>query len=172
MSHPSDQVMGATGTPTCAPPNLERLEVDSKILHSSTHQRSVSPIAAAAASCQCYFREGKLDLARIWDQEDQGSGNGRAILPLSLSPALLGSAVPTFQGRLEYKGPRAKCFIREKKRKKAVPFCRTQGCPANTEVPLLCVTEQSGKGRNVEPGLPNGKKLLQTVSLQYVQSTL
>lgn len=121
MSHPSDQVMGATGTPTCAPPNLERLEVDSKILHSSTHQRSVSPIAAAAASCQCYFREGKLDLARIWDQEDQGSGNGRAILPLSLSPALLGSAVPTFQGRLEYKGPRAKCFIREKKRKKLFP---------------------------------------------------
>lgn len=92
---------------------------------------------------------------------------------MSLSPALLGSAVPTFQGRLEYKGPRAKCFIREKKkRKKAVPFCRTQGCPANTEVPLFCVTEQSGKGRNVEPGLPNGKKLLQTVSLQYVQSTL
>lgn len=64
------------------------------------------------------FREGRLDLARIWDQEDQGSGKGRAILPLSLSPALLGSAVPTFQGRLEYKGPRAKCFIREKKKKK------------------------------------------------------
>lgn len=54
-------------------------------------------------------------------------------------------------------------FFKEKKKKKkekekAVPFCRTQDCPANTEVPLLCVTEQSGKGRNVEPGLPNGKE--------------
>lgn len=31
VSHPSDLVMSATGTPTtCAPPNAEKLEVDSK----------------------------------------------------------------------------------------------------------------------------------------------
>lgn len=89
-----------------------------------------------------------------------------------LLPALLGSSAPTLQGKLGYKDPRAKSFIGEKKTKeKAVPFCRTQGCPANSKF-LLCVTEQSGKGRNAGHACPLGKKLLQTVSLQYVQITL
>lgn len=75
------------------------------------------------------------------------------------------------KGDLNRRVQRPNVFLR-KKEKKAVPFCSTQGCPTNTEVLLLCVIEQSGKGRNAKPCLPNGKKLLQTVSLQYVQSTL
>ena len=57
---------------------------------------------------------------------------GSAVLPLMLSPALLGSSAPAFQD-VRIKKPNF--FKGEKKRKKAVPFCRTQGCPANTEVP-------------------------------------
>lgn len=61
--------------------------------------KDVSSTAAAAALC--YFREGRLDLASIGDQEDQGSGKGSAILPLSLSPALWAARLLLFKGRLE-----------------------------------------------------------------------
>lgn len=54
--------------------------------------------------------------------------------------------------------------VKEKKRKeKAVPFSRTQGCPANAEVTLLCVKEQRGRGRNAGLSMPAQweRKLLQ-----------
>lgn len=168
MSCPSDQVMGATGTLTCVPPShVERLEVDSK----SFTQHS-SRICFLYCCCCCFvlFQGGKVGPGK--DLRAGGSGKGSAILPFLALPALLGSSAPTLQGKLGYKDPRAKSFIGEKKTKeKAVPFCRTQGCPANSKF-LLCVTEQSGKGKNAGHACPMGKKLLQTVSLQYVQITL
>lgn len=55
----------------------------------------------------------------------------------------------------------------------AVPFCKIQGCSTNTtEVPPFCVTELSGKAGVWGHACPLRKKIIPTVSLQYVQSTL
>lgn len=119
--------------------------------------------------CCCFMllQGGTTGLARVRDQEDQEMGS--AVLPLMLSPALLGSSAPAFQD-VRIKKPNF--FKGEKKRKKAVPFCRTQGCPANTEVPLLCYrTKWKGQESRAMPA-QRKRKLLQTVSSQYVQSTL
>lgn len=61
-------------------------------------------------------------------------------------------------------------FFKGKKREKAVPFCRTSGCPANTEVPPVLQNEV--EGQECRPHLPTNKNFAPLVSLQYVQSTL
>lgn len=103
--------MGATGSPTCVPLYIiERLEVDSRSSTQHLSRVSTSSIAVAAARSrngdqekirQCYF----------------------AIVAFTRSS---GSSAPTLLGRLGYKDQRAKCFfVRNGKKKKAVPFCRT-----------------------------------------------
>lgn len=170
MSCPSDQVMvPQVPSPVFLLP-MQKAGGGQQILHSALINDlfpPLLPLRRAISGKGDWTWQGS-ETRRIRDQEKA--------VPLChywLLPALLGSSAPTLQGRLGYKDPRAKCFLREKKKgkEKAVPFCRTQGCPANMEFPLLCYRTK-WKWQECRPCLPNGKKLLQTVSLQYVQSTL
>lgn len=108
--------------------------------------------------CCCFvlLRGGRTGPGK--DQGPGGSGKGSAILPLLLSPALLGSSAPAFQGRLGYKDQRTKCFSRENRKKRKSSFLLQ-----NPRVPLIqkflfSVTEQSGKGGKAGPCLPNRKE--------------
>lgn len=144
MSHPSDQVMGATGSVTCvSPPHVVRLEGNSK----SFTQHS-SKICFLHCCCCCFV---------LLQGRETGPGRG-------LRPGELGTrerqCCPAVTGfyLLFWAGSKSQMFFKgEKKKEKAVPFCRTQGCPANMEFPLLSVTEQSGKGRNADHAHPMGK---------------
>lgn len=109
----------------------------------------------STAAASCYFREGRLDPARSGDQD-------KAVPLCHCCVCLLFWAAPTLQGRYGYKNQRAKCFFEEKKKKKkrkekAAPSCRTQGCPAKTEVPPLCYRTKC-KGQECRPRLPSEKE--------------
>lgn len=54
---------------------IERLEVDSKFFIQYLLRIFIFLVVVVVVSC--YFREGRLDLVRIGDQEDQGLGKGR-----------------------------------------------------------------------------------------------
>lgn len=70
MSHPSDLIMGATGTPTCAPPNAERLEVDSK-----SFTPSLGKDMLLHHCCFMLFQGGKTGPGK--DLGPRGSGIGK-----------------------------------------------------------------------------------------------
>lgn len=141
--------MGATGTPTCVPPLRRgwRWTADPSL---STCQGSLLPSLMQLL----HVISGRED----WTWQGAGTRKRQCYSAIVAFTCSSGSSAPTLLGRLGYKDQRAKCFFVRKEKKKKIPFCRTQGCPANTEVPLLCVTEPSGRGRNVGPGLPNGKE--------------
>ena len=111
--------------------------------------KAVSPVTAAAS---CHLREGR----QAW----QGSGTRRirkrqccsAIDALTCSSGQLSSC---FSG---YKGQKAKCFLRgRKKEKKLFPSAEPKAALL-TQKFLVSVTEQSGKGRNPGLCLPKGKE--------------
>lgn len=109
------------------------------------------PLLRVISGREDWTQQG-LGTRRIRDQEKAGHP---ATVAFTCSFGQLSSYSSRETG---YKDQRAKCFLRKRNKERAVPICRTQGCPANAEIPLLCVTEQSRKGRNARPCLPNGKE--------------
>lgn len=112
-----DQVMGATGTLTCVPPpHVERPEVDSK-----SFTQHLSRICFLHCSCCCFMLFQGRKTGPGSDLRPGGSGIRKrqchsAIICFYLD--LLGSSAPTLQERLEYKDPRAKCILRNRKKMK------------------------------------------------------
>lgn len=134
--------------PTCVSP--PHVEVDSK-----SFTQHLSRISIAAASC--YFGEK----TRPGKHQD---------LPLWLSPALLSSSCSS--GRLGYEDQRAKCLRRKFKKEKENLFSSGEPKAAQLRQKFILCYRTSGKGRNAGIPAQCKRKLLQTVSLQYVQSML
>lgn len=139
----------------------ERLAADSKPFTQCS--RLFSPVTAAAL---CHLREGR----QAW----QGSGTRRirkrqccsAIDALTCSSGQLSSC---FSG---YKGQKAKCFLRgRKKEKKLFPSAEPKAALLTQKFLVCYRTKWKGQESQAMPTQWK-RKLLQTVSSQYVQSTL
>lgn len=155
MSCPSDQVMvPQVPSPVFLLP-MQKAGGGQQILHSALINDlfpPLLPLRRAISGKGDWTWQGS-ETRRIRDQEKA--------VPLChywLLPALLGSSAPTLQGRLGYKDPRAKCFLREKKkeRKKLFPSVEPKAALLIWNF-LFSVTEQSGNGRNADHACPMGK---------------